>query len=249
MQRLGKNAWEHYRNFEDRDLVVDPSIPILYFGDLEAYRESSRKIVTVGLNPSNNEFPFDDESSPDEPFSRFDNASVGDGYFRSLNEYFRRNPYWDWFKHYQRVLEGLNASYTDEGSHVALHTDLCTPLATQDKWGDLPKDIQQELISEGRPLWKRLVCELEPDLVIASVAKKHLEELPERGTVETEVDTISRNKDGSEKSKPYRIVAWPYQLSGKKEAHLVYGQAMFVPFGKIANEQKERVGRKLANLI
>lgn len=40
-----------------RGIRVDPSIPILYFGDLTAYENSPKRIVTVALNPSNVEFP------------------------------------------------------------------------------------------------------------------------------------------------------------------------------------------------
>jgi len=36
--------------------IVKNSIPIVYFGNSEEYKRSKRKIVTIGLNPSNNEF-------------------------------------------------------------------------------------------------------------------------------------------------------------------------------------------------
>lgn len=45
--------------------VVLPSVPIAWFGDLEAYLDSPLRVITVGLNPSRLEFP-----SPD-PFFRF----------------------------------------------------------------------------------------------------------------------------------------------------------------------------------
>jgi hypothetical protein len=48
-----------------RDFVVDPAIPILFFGNSNRYFKSPLRVITVGKNPSNEEFPKDD------PFSRF----------------------------------------------------------------------------------------------------------------------------------------------------------------------------------
>jgi hypothetical protein len=47
---------EHFNDVKDSELVVSNSIPILFFGDLEAYLNSPIKIVTVALNPSDKEF-------------------------------------------------------------------------------------------------------------------------------------------------------------------------------------------------
>jgi hypothetical protein len=45
--------------------VVPHSMPILFFGDLDKYKKSKNlKVITVGLNPSNREFP------PESPFKR-----------------------------------------------------------------------------------------------------------------------------------------------------------------------------------
>jgi hypothetical protein len=38
------------------EVVVRPAIPILFFGDIQQYRRSPLRIVTVGLNPSLAEF-------------------------------------------------------------------------------------------------------------------------------------------------------------------------------------------------
>ena len=37
--------------------ITFPSIPIFFFGDLIKYQRSDLKVITVGLNPSHNEFP------------------------------------------------------------------------------------------------------------------------------------------------------------------------------------------------
>lgn len=73
MDELIEDAWRIYRKFEDKDVVVKPSIPILFFGNADAYFASPIKIITVGLNPSRVEFPNEDR------FLRFDWA-------RKINE-------------------------------------------------------------------------------------------------------------------------------------------------------------------
>ena len=55
-QDIIDKTFKYFYKFKDDDIVVNPSLPILYFGDLKAYNESNRKILTVVINPSNNEF-------------------------------------------------------------------------------------------------------------------------------------------------------------------------------------------------
>ncbi len=43
-------------SLEKRSCVMKVLIPILWFGDFEAYIKSPKKIITVSINPSNNEF-------------------------------------------------------------------------------------------------------------------------------------------------------------------------------------------------
>ena len=38
-------------------IVVKDSFPIVWFGNIEKYRRSKIKVLTIGLNPSHNEFP------------------------------------------------------------------------------------------------------------------------------------------------------------------------------------------------
>ena len=60
LESLIADAWLIYdQEFRTSDsLVVRPSMPILYFGDSEAYSRSAIRILTVGLNPSREEFPI-----------------------------------------------------------------------------------------------------------------------------------------------------------------------------------------------
>lgn len=46
----------YYAYHSSKSYVVNPAIPIIYFGDEPAYRKSKIKVVTVYLNTSDNEF-------------------------------------------------------------------------------------------------------------------------------------------------------------------------------------------------
>lgn len=68
LEDIIQNCWRIHREMlEDprrKTCIVQDSIPILWFGDMEAYCHSKRKIVTVGLNPSLQEFPKDKDRFP-----------------------------------------------------------------------------------------------------------------------------------------------------------------------------------------
>ena len=47
-----KRAWRSYGRAAARGSAVTPAVPILFFGDVDAYLGSRLRVVTVGLNPS-----------------------------------------------------------------------------------------------------------------------------------------------------------------------------------------------------
>src|SRR5688500_17186747 len=51
IESLARDAWRAYDACKE-EYVVEPSMPILFFGDGAAYRQSVRKVITVGKNPS-----------------------------------------------------------------------------------------------------------------------------------------------------------------------------------------------------
>ena len=127
-------------------VVVKPSIPILWFGNMAEYAKSKLKIVTVGLNPSLNEFINSKGQSPDVKL-RFPNAPVISSvplsaleisaYEAALNSYFDVKPYLKWFSYNEKVLSCLDASYKAGKNNRAIHIDLYTPIATNPTWGKL----------------------------------------------------------------------------------------------------------------
>lgn len=58
MRTLIKHVWDEFVNSKNTlsTHLVNDNIPIIWFGDLNKYYESDKKIVTVSLNPSNIEF-------------------------------------------------------------------------------------------------------------------------------------------------------------------------------------------------
>jgi hypothetical protein len=134
MRELAAASWDLYREAIQlgTHALVRPSIPILFFGDDERYAASALKVVTVGLNPSRLEFPSAD------PFLRFPAARqidpqrpALDAHLAALRAYFRERPYNAWFRPaFEPILNGLATSYYPGTANTALHTDICSPLAT-----------------------------------------------------------------------------------------------------------------------
>ena len=56
MKNLALHIFNAFQKLKSDQRIVPNSVPILWFGDLNKYRKSNTKIITVSLNPSNNEF-------------------------------------------------------------------------------------------------------------------------------------------------------------------------------------------------
>lgn len=153
-------------------LLSNPDLgPVLYFGRLK-----DAKIVTVSINPSDNEF-FDDRSKKPLTGSekRFETlASLGRTDWNGLTQaeydkiiyccdnYFQINPYRKWFDELEKVINYSSYSYYDqkvsEGYYRAAHIDLFC-WAAQPKWGYLPnKKADQDILMElGLPVLAELL--------------------------------------------------------------------------------------------
>ncbi len=243
---LIEDAWRLYHRSENTPCVVKPSIPILYFGDCERYARSPLKVITVGLNPSRLEFPADG------PFRRFPQACNlypdvlhGCGYpeyLAALNDYFRRDPYLGWFGSLEPLLEGMEASFREGRTNVALHTDLCSPLATDPTWSRLTHE-RSLLGPDGIKLWLRMVRHLVPDVVLVSVAREHLAGLDfvPLGPWQT-IFTVER-------ARPYRVEAQRVETVPGRTALVVFGQASQMPFGTVSFADKREIGRTIAEQV
>ena len=235
-------AWCAYDNAAELSVRVKPAAPILFFGDLGAYRVSTLRVLTVGLNPSLQEFPAD------RPFSRFplDEGTAGRGrdhYLYALSSYFRTNPYRAWFRAFEPLLNGAGASYYEGFTSTALHTDICSPVATDPTWSKLGDVDRSTLEADGGLLWRMLLKILEPQVVVLSVAKRHLERIAfePQGNEWTAIHTFDRTGGGAPRSRPYEVMARWYDVDGKPSL-FIFGPAAQTPFGLISDPQKGKVG-------
>ena len=237
-------TWHAFDHCAGRSWCVTPAAPILFFGDLHAYRDSPLRVLTVGLNPSLHEFPAD------KPFRRFPLAEgciarKPSRYLDAMSAYFRTDPYRGWFSTFEPLLDGMEASHYEGRASTALHTDICSPVATNPTWSGLDEDTRSVLAARGNPLWHMLLEELRPQIVALSVAKAHLKRIKFEPLTEWQViHAFGRTASGGPRRTPYEISARWYDAGGERSL-FVFGAAAQKPFGTLAADQKREAGRLL----
>lgn len=167
---LGMSSDPLLKKLSNPALLSNPDLgPVLYFGKLK-----EAKIVTISINPSDNEF-LDDRSKKPLPDSkkRFEtlaslvrtnwNGLTRNEYVKFIyccDNYFQINPYRKWFDELEKVINYSKYSYYDqkvsEGYDRAAHVDLFC-WATQPTWGKLPKNDQDILMELGLPVLAELL--------------------------------------------------------------------------------------------
>ena len=239
--KILKNALDHFNDYKDQSYTVNPSLPILFFGDTEEYFKSEFKVITVGKNPSNVEFKLKKEDGYSYvrfPDFKNDEPSLLD----SLNNYFKVKPYSKWFNSFEPFLNGLDGSfYPGDNKNRVVHTDICSPIPTDPTWTKLSDNDQRILFREGFRLWKELVLELKPDLEEITIDKKYLYYLDLK-KVDEPIYSLNNKLDGTPRSKPYDLEHYELSL-GDFKTNLVYGDAANMPFGTISNEEKVKMGK------
>ena len=235
-------AWEAFDRASRLSSRVTPAAPILFFGDLDAYMTSPRRVLTVGLNPSLHEFP------EGEPFRRFPLAGDGSGreperYLDAMSTYFSTDPYRSWFSAFEPLLNGAGSSYyAGEAASTALHTDICSPVATNPTWSRLGRVEQGALETDGGQLWHMLLKVLQPQIVALSVARKQLRRIEFASNCEWQtVHIFERTRDGAPRGRPYEIGTRWYEVGGERSL-FVFGQAAQTPFGLLSHRQKNETG-------
>ena len=241
---LARSVAEAWRAFDRAAALpsrVSPAVPILFFGDLDAYRASRLRVVTVGLNPSRHEFPAG------KPFQRFPLADGRRGrepshYCDSMSAYFRTDPYRAWFRAFEPLLNGAGASYYAGKGSTAVHTDICSPVATSPTWSRLGETDRATLERDGGPLWHGLLEVLRPHVVALSVAERHLKRIEFAPlTPWGIVHAFERTGRGILRSRPYELGARWYEVGGERSL-FVFGPAAQTPFGLLPATQKQQGG-------
>ena len=242
-----EGAWRSFGRAAALGSAVTPAVPILFFGDVDAYLGSRLRVVTVGLNPSSREFPADD------PFQRFPlaegihRADLG-RYLDALSGYFRAVPYAGWFGAWEPLLNGADASYYPGAASTALHTDICSPVATDPTWSRLDEGHRRALMADGVPLWHELLMLLGPDLVLVSVARRHLERVSFEalGRRWEPIHTFNNKLNGAPRKRPYRAEARRYAI-GEEVSLVVFCPASQKPLGSISLDQSRELGAVAAD--
>ena len=241
-------AWRSFDSAASLKSRVIPAIPILFFGDLDAYVNSQPRVLTVGLNPSQNEFP---EGDPFQRFPLAEEAAAADRkrYLDALSAYFRTRPYAQWFNSFEPLLNGMGASYYDGQTSTVLHTDICSPIATDPTWSQLGEADRRVLVDHGGMLWHELLVALQPNVVLLSVAKSHLDHIwfDPLGQWEP-VHTFNHKADGASRKHPYRVRG-RWHLVGDEPALLVFCPASQTPLGSISTAQKRELGAIVASCM
>lgn len=228
--------------------VVTPSVPILFFGDLSTYLESPLRVVTAALNPSRMEFPTGD------PFQRFpaahglERASLDavdvDRYIQALSEYFVKRPYESWFSALEPMLNGMDSSFYPGAVNTALHTDIASPVTTDPPWSRLDPRVRAGLASRGGQLWRDLIGELRPHVVLLSVAAGYLDSL---GL--SPVDEAWRETYAVERANRYPVLTRRYRTGRDSTTLLVFGRAAQKPFQLISNAHKSAAGAAIKEIV
>lgn len=237
---LVDQAWQAFDRAGNLPSRVAPAAPILFFGDLDAYLGSPLRVLTVGLNPSLHEFPSSDA------FSRFpliqDNGGREPGpYLDAMSAYFRTKPYRGWFSSYEAALNGARSSYYAGKHSTALHTDICTPVATDPTWSSLGPD-RAELQAAGVPLWHELLRVLRPQVVLLSVARWHLDHIRFQAIGPWQaLRVFDRTGQGDLRKRPYELRARWYEVASQRSL-FAWGRAAQKPFGHLPNIQKREAG-------
>ena len=241
LHEVAERAWRAFEHASALPSRVVPAIPILFFGDLNAYCSSKTRVLTVGLNPSLREFPLN------SPFDRFPLAEIvtidePDRYLGALSAYFRTNPYKSWFNAFEQFLNGLEASYYPGQPSTALHTDICSPVATDPTWNSLDPTTRTVLEKEGGPLWHALLKVLQPQIVVLSVAQSHISRIQFKALSEWKtVHVFEQKADGTPRRQPIRVDASFYKISGERSL-FIFIRAAQTPLGLLGNNQKREAG-------
>ena len=118
-----------------KDCIVNPGFPILWFGNIDEYYHFSKeeRAVSIGVNPSSREL----SKGKGHSYKRFPGISyppehlAPDLYRKQLNGYFNHEHY-DWF---DRGQDSLTTHSYQKGNLI--HIDCCSTVATKPSWSSL----------------------------------------------------------------------------------------------------------------
>ncbi len=245
MKDLLEKTWNHYDDYANESFVITESLPILYFGNLDKFNTSSIKVLTAGYNPSFNEFPRENR------FVRFPkwkgNKEDLINYRQVLNSYFYEKPYNTWFQvGFENLLQGLGFSFYPGSESTVLHTDMCTPLATDPTWSKIENiDKKNQIYRQGFTLWLSFILKVKPDIIICSCTEDYLEgPLKKYFKLKNErrLITFRNKKDGSRRSKEFKVLYYDVPILGNQSKLIFANKFHQMPLSNISKEQQFQIG-------
>ena len=245
--------WDDFNIKRTLPGVISGFIPIIWFGDIDAYYKSEIRTVTVALNPSWHEFSSDSKEL-NLSYQRFLGADalllkkqLDDNDKEKLtsiyNRYFSENPYYNWFNCYDTKCMGfiskhgyeVGYGYNCNLKNTAIHIDYYSALATDPVYSKLKKDpvySKTYLELPNKDLFKKLLDILKPNVILFSSA------------YDAFLDCMKLNYGLKQNVKP------DINCKDKKETQLrsflidnklvIHGRNNGQPFAPISDELKER---------
>ena len=166
--------------------VVKQSIPICFFGNLEATR-----IATIGINPAKDAFSSNSALPNREVFPAKDNEFLtveqAENIYNALITYFNR-PYHSFFKKLETfVTPVFNCHYSD-GTMV--HLDI-VPWATNNNWAKVPQAIKKVFIEEYKEILVKIIKESNINIffVNGKTVKNELQKMLNLKWKDSEIET------------------------------------------------------------
>ncbi len=132
----------------------------------------------------------------------------------------------------------VGVSY-DSSQNLALHTDICSPIATNPRCGKLG-DFRTLLEIEGVVLWHKLVQWLRPDIILVSVARAYLRNI--RFPRIRDWDVLYR----LDRANPYDVLVSEIEVGQGRRASLIFGKAAQLPFGTVSAAVTREIGAAIA---
>jgi len=137
----------------------------------------------------------------------------------------------------------MNATFYPHNKYEnkAIHTDICTPLATSPTWSGCPREMKNELSNKGAIIWNRLISLLKPHLVLISVNQQHLDKIKFGEKKWEKFHTIDKKGDGKKRKAPYKIYYKKAKINDTTTIFIHDKPANVKPF-LLSPNQKNKVG-------
>ncbi len=136
----------------------------------------------------------------------------------------------------------MDTGYRPGRPSAALHTDICSPVATDPTWSNLDHGDRLLLQADGVPLWHGLMEALQPHIVVLAIARRCLSDIAFEPVDDAwhDLHVVDTKVGGDPREPPYRVQARRYAVGGS-EALFVLCPAMRSPL-PIGTAQKHELG-------